>query len=167
LPINKDKIKAANNRLVTTDQPYWCASCAAMLIAVIVWPYLPAAQALTVFAILLVADRQLSFISTRFWRDEGRDQRAGYWAKWLFAGNLIAGAIWGLVCAVLYLQLPESPQLLVGMILILVIGGWSIAHIPSFKCILGFSIPATISLVIAVITDWFGPDMTANEYPAH
>jgi PAS domain S-box-containing protein len=148
-----DRIKIANNRLVSSDQPVWCASAAALLVMIVVWPYAGPAAAMTAFALLLLADCQMSLIFRLFWRDTARDDRADFWDKCLFAGNLAAGSAWGVVSALLYFMLPDDAETLLGLILLAVIGGWSIAMVPSYRCILAFSLPATVAIATAALAD--------------
>lgn len=144
-----DRIKIANNRLVTMDQPYWCASATAALVVLIAWPYISTIEALALLTLLVTADRLLSFIVYRYEQDSERDERPDYWESRLVAGNFLAGVIWGSIGAVFYAQLPDTIAPLMGFITILVIGGWSISHVPSMKCILAFSLPSIFSIMVA------------------
>ncbi len=146
-------IKVANNRWITSGQPFWCASAAALLVMLVAWPYVPAGVALTGFGVLLLADRQLAAMRWFFWRDEGHDLRANYWERWLIAGNLLAGVIWGSVGASLYLQLPGDAAPLIGLIVAVVIGGRSLAYVPSTRCIQGFSTPVALAMFAAVLIE--------------
>ena len=156
-----NRIKIANNRLVAADQPVWCANAAAILITVVSWPHVTPAIALTAFTILLLVNSQMSLIFWLFWRDKARDERADFWERCIFAGNLCAGSVWGIVCALLFLFLPNASGLLVYLITSLVIGGWAIAQIPSFKCILAFSLPAISTIFTATLADarWHDDDI--------
>ncbi|MEQ1890387.1 MAG: PAS domain-containing sensor histidine kinase [Alphaproteobacteria bacterium] len=153
MSITETTIKVANNRWITSGQPFWCASVAALLVALVVWPYVPAGMALTAFGVLILADRQLAAMRWYFWRDETHDQRANYWERWLIAGNVFAGVIWGSVSALLYLQIPADAAPLIGLIVAVVIGGRSLSYVPSIKCIQGFSIPVALAMVIAVLIE--------------
>ncbi|MFZ5931193.1 MAG: PAS domain S-box protein [Pseudomonadota bacterium] len=148
---NETKIRIANNRLITAERYYWAADIAALLVVWTIWPYVSHAQALLAGSGLVLANHLLSVIGYLFNRDKARDSQSDFWEKWLIAGNLIAGSAWGLISALLFKLLPQNVTPALMMISTLLIAAWSIANVPATKCVYAFSLPAGISLLLAML----------------
>lgn len=151
MPSNTNSIVIANNQLIARDPQYWSVAAAAALLVILCWPYLTITQSILVFIVLSIAGWQGAFIFWRFHRDADRNQNAAYWEKWFIIANITGGVLWGTVGAFLLLQVPFEISTLVSLILTLMIGGWSIAQVPAIKFILGFSTPATATIIIAAL----------------
>lgn len=148
---NETKIRIANNRLITAERYYWAADIAALLVVWTIWPYVSHAQALLVGTGLVLANHFMSVIGIFFYRDNARDSRSDFWEKWLIAGNLIAGSVWGLTSVLLFKLLPQNVTPALMMISVLLIAAWSIANVPATKCVYAFSLPAGSSLLLAML----------------
>lgn len=152
--MSANKIRIANNRLITANRWYWAVGITALLLGVIVRPYLPFWQVITITVSLCSICLLMQVITYLFWRDEAHDQRAIFWENWLAAGNIIAGSTIGVSVAWLYWSLPAEIAYLVLMIASLLISGWSIANIPSMKCNYSFFLPAITPILTAIV--WKG-----------
>lgn len=154
MPSNETRIRTANNRLITTGRSFWAADIAVLLMVWTVWPHIPHAHALVAGAGLVTANHVLSVIGYFFDRDRARDNRSEFWEKWLVAGNMAAGAAWGLTSALLFNVLPHSIALQLVMISALLLAAWTVASVPSMKCIFAFSLPAATPLLLATLQTW-------------
>ena len=159
---NETKIKIANNRLVTTERRYWTATIVAFLMIWTVWPYISTKWALTAGVALVLASHVMSVITWFFWRDETRDSRPDFWEKWLVTGNLLAGATGGVTIAMLYLEMPPDISARLVMVAMLMIGAWSIANIPSMKCVYAFFLSATTPIMLAILLQGNDLDITSD-----
>ena len=144
------EIRVANNRLITTDRRYWTTSVSALLLGWMIWPHLTATHTLLAVAGLISAGVMMSAMAWLFQRDNLHDQRAEVWEKLLIAANIVSGAVSGLITAWLYLNLPHKTANLVLLISLLIIGGRSIANLPSMKCVNAFFAPAVIPVLYAL-----------------
>ena len=144
------EIRVANNQLITTDRRYWTASVSVLLLGGVIWPYLTATQTLLSVAGLISVSVMMSGMAYLFQRDKQHNQHAEFWEKLLISANLISGAVSGVITAWLYLELPPQTANLVLLITLLIIGGRSIANLPSMKCVNAFFLPATIPLLFAL-----------------
>ncbi|MDO9460444.1 MAG: PAS domain S-box protein, partial [Alphaproteobacteria bacterium] len=154
MPSNETRIRIANNRLITTGRSFWAADIAVLLMVWTIWPHIPHAHALFATAALVMANHVLSVIGYFFNRDRARDNRSEFWEKWLVAGNMAAGAAWGLTSALLFNVLPHSIALQLVMISALLLAAWTVASVPSMKCIFAFSFPAVTPLLLATLQTW-------------
>ena len=144
------KIKIANNRLITTERRFGMMSIVALTMMYIVLPHYELWQLAALGAILFVTSHVLNVVTYLYWRDPDRDSRPDYWENWLVAGNLVTATIGGTITAFLYLALsPDEAPFLI-MVTSMLIGIWSMANVPSLKCVYAFFLPANIPIFAAV-----------------